>query len=398
VGRKRASGEGTLHYRESRGLWEARLPSSVDPNRRPVYGKTQAEAREKLRQAIRDAESGLVTVTGSSRLGDYLDEWLKVVGARVQTGTIAASTAVGYEKNVRLYLKPHLGRIPLRKLRPAHIEELFGAMLADGMSPATCKNARTALSSALSDAQRDDLVARNVAQLVPPPKDKHRTPSAFSREEFARIRQVCERVAWGLLFLFIAYTGLRRSEILGLRWGDVDLEAGILQVVQSINYVPKVAEGVVGARGLVTGDPKTDQSGEPMPLSPQAVELLRRQRREQTEARLASPTDWPQPPEDTHIFATSLGTPLQPSRVSNRWKEVLAEAGIPDRTRDGRPRGMHELRRTFATRLRDRGVPLEDVQRLGRWASPHVLLGIYAESDEDRLRRAATAAAEEMDR
>lgn len=245
--------------------------------------------------------------------------------------------------------------------------------------------------------ERDSLVERNVARLVLPPKDRPSSPSAFSRDEFRRIREVCERGAWGLLYLFIAYTGLRRSEVLGLRWRDVDLDAGTLQVDESSHYIPKVAEKVVGRKGLVAGRPKTDGSGEPIPLSPQAVALLRRQKREQNAARLKGPTDWPHAPEDTHVVTTNLGGPVHPARVSNRWKEILAEAKVPDKTKDGRPRGMHELRRTFATRLRDRGIPLEDAQRLGRWSTPHVLLEIYSASDDERLRRAATAAAEEMD-
>ncbi len=170
---RRAPDEGMLSFDERRGLWHARLPRSVDPRRRSVYAKTQAEALKKLRQARSDAEKGLrPTLTGMSRLGDYLDEWLKLVAARVQAGSLAASTAVGYEKLVRLYLKPHLGRISIRRLPPGHVEQMFGAMLADSLSPATCKNARTALSKALSDAMRDSLVERNVARLVLPPKDK----------------------------------------------------------------------------------------------------------------------------------------------------------------------------------------------------------------------------------
>lgn len=397
--KKRAPDEGTLTYDEQRGLWIGRLPRSVDPKRRAVYAKTQGEARKKLHRARREAEKGLrPMLTGGSRLGDYLNHWLSVVAARVQTGALAATTAVGYGRSVRLYLKPHLGRIPLRDLRPADVEAMFGKMLANGLAPATCKNARTALSKALSDAMRDEYIDRNVARLVLPPKDHKRSPSVFSREEFRRIREACEQLSWGLVYLVIAYTGLRRSEVLGLRWRDIDLDAGTLEVDETSHYIPKIAERVIGTTGLVTGRPKTEGSGEPVPLSPQVVALLRRQKLEQAEARLACPVEWPNPSEDTHVFTTSLGEPLQPSRESTRWKEILAAAEVKDTTKDGRPRGMHELRRTFATRLRDRGVPLEDAQRLGRWATPTVLLGIYSASDDGRLRRAAEVAAEEMDR
>ena len=88
-----------------------------------------------------------------------------------------------------------------------------------------------------------------------------------------------------------------------------------------------------------------------------------------------------------HVFASEVGTPLHPSNVARAWRAVLERAHVPHLTQDGRPRGLHELRRTFATRLRDRGIPLEDVQRLGRWSSPAMLLQVYSASGEDRLGR-----------
>ena len=91
------------------------------------------------------------------------------------------------------------------------------------------------------------------------------------------------------------------------------------------------------------------------------------------------------------MFASLVGTALHPSNVSRAWRRVLERADVAHRTSDGRARGTHELRRTFATRLRDRGVPLEDVQRLGRWASSKMLLEVYSASDDGRLRRAAEA-------
>ncbi|MGI8709132.1 MAG: tyrosine-type recombinase/integrase [Actinomycetota bacterium] len=90
------------------------------------------------------------------------------------------------------------------------------------------------------------------------------------------------------------------------------------------------------------------------------------------------------------------GFALHPSNVSRAWRRVLERADVAHRTPDGRARGMHELRRTFATRLRDRGVPLEDVQRLGRWASSKMLLEVYSASDDGRLRRAAEAVSAAM--
>jgi integrase len=91
------------------------------------------------------------------------------------------------------------------------------------------------------------------------------------------------------------------------------------------------------------------------------------------------------------VFTTTTGTPLDSSALAHEFGRLLASAGVPDRTPDGRPRKLRELRRTFATRLRDAGVPLEDVQRLGRWASAQVLLAHYAATPDERLRRSIEA-------
>jgi len=92
----------------------------------------------------------------------------------------------------------------------------------------------------------------------------------------------------------------------------------------------------------------------------------------------------------------SRSAPLEPPNLNHAWQKLLEQAEVEYHTDDGRGRGLHELRRTFATRLRDRGVPLEDVQRLGRWSSPQVLLQLYAATDEDRLRAAADEASDAM--
>jgi integrase len=221
-------------------------------------------------------------------------------------------------------------------------------------------------------------------------------PIAFSVEEFRRIADTSAADRLGSLFMFAALTGLRRSEVLGLRWRDVDLDAGQFQVREGLHHISKAAERVTGRTGLVRARPKSDASGNRLPLSQQAVALLCEHHRAQVAQRLRCPQPWADAPEDTAVFASEVGTPLHPSNVARAWRRLLERAKVPHRTADGRSRGMHELRRTFATRLRDLGVPLEDVQRLGRWSSPVMLLAVYSASGEDRLRRAADAAGEAL--
>lgn len=390
--KKRAKDEGTLTYDEGRGVWVGRLPRSVDPKRQAVYGRTQREARDKMKRARRNAERGLSAASENLRLGEYLEEtWIGVVRARVEAGKLAPRTAEGYERQVRLRLVPMLGHVQLRKLTPGVVEDALGKLQAQGLAPWTIRATRTALSRALRDAVRDGLVDRNVARLVDPPPLEQRHPSAFTVEEFGRIAKACADDRLGRFFLFVAFTGARRSEALGLEWRDVDLDDETWQVRETLHHVPKAAERATGRTGLVHGAPKTEASGDPVPLSRQAVALLREHHRAQTAERLRFPEPWPYEPEETPVFASKVGTPLHPSNVSRAWPKLLERADVPREAPDGRPRGLHELRRTFATRLRDAGIPLEDVQRLGRWTSSETLLRLYAGSDAQRLRRAADA-------
>ncbi len=398
MSKRRASGEGTLTFDPRRALWVGRVPATVDPRRRVVYARTQGEARQKLRLAIRDAELGLVIMSPNSRLCEWLDRWLGIVRSRVESGDLAPSTAAGVERDVRRFLQPNLGRIPLRKLTPGHIEAAFGAMRAAGYAPKTVSHVRGTLSRCLRDAQRDRLIEQNAARLVDPPRLTHRLPSAFTVEEFGRISTVCADDRLGPLFVFAALTGLRRSELLGLRWRDLDLEGGTFQVREGLHHISRAAESVTGRSGLVRSRPKTEDSGNRLPLSRQAIALLRDHHRDQAARRLRCPQPWPEPPELTPVFASEVGTPLHPSNVARAWRLVLDRAEVPHLTSDGRPRGMHELRRTFATRLRDRGIPLEDVQRLGRWSSSAMLLQVYSASGEERLRAAADAAGDALSR
>lgn len=394
--KRRAAGEGTCSFDERRSLWVAQLPRAVDPKRRKVYGRTQREALGKLQEVRRDVERGLVVATGATKLSDWLDEWLKRTAARVRAGDLAPTTAVGYERAVRLYLAPELGRVPLRKLTPGQVQAVLDDLRGNGLAPATVRHVRATLSAALTAAMRDELVVRNVARLVDLPKLTRRRPSTFSVEEFRRIAAACSDDRLGPLFLFIARTGLRRSEALGLRWRSVDLEGGWFWVVEGLHQVSAGSERVVGRTGLVTGRPKTDASAASLPLSSATVTLLRDHRKAQATERLACPIAWPDDPDETHVFASTTGTGLHPSNVSRAWRRLLDRAEVEASTADGRARGLHELRRTFATRLRDAGVPLEDVQRLGRWSSSKMLLEVYAGSDDGRLRRAAEAAGEAM--
>lgn len=351
------------------------------------------DAARELTRILAEYRSGRDPLRADMSLSEWLDRWLDIVAASVRAGELSPKTAAGYESHVRNHLRPRLGRSEIRKLTPGDVADLLRSLQANGLAPATAARVRATLSRALSDAMRHELVHRNVAQIAKPPRTQHREPSAFSQDEFRRILAILGDHRLGALFLFGAYTGLRASELRGLRWCDIDLDAGTYQVRRGLHRITKAAEKVVGETGLIASSPKTDESGNRLPLAGPAISLLVEHAERQRQERQTTGVAWH---DDGYIFTTTIGTPLEPSNLNKTWQDVLAQARVPYLAPDGLSRGLHELRRTFATRLRDRGVPLEDVQRLGRWSSPQVLLKLYAATDQERLRAAADEAADAL--
>lgn len=353
----------------------------------------KVDAQEELSRVISEHRAGRDPTATELTLSEWFERWLDIIAASVQIGELSPKTAAGYESHVRNHLRPQVGHIDVRKLTPGDVADLLREIQAAGRAPATAARVRATLSRALSDAMRHELVHRNVAQIAKPPRTPKREPSAFTRDEFERILEVLDDHRLGPAFLFAAWTGLRASELRGLRWSDVDLEHGTFRIRRGLHRITKASKRVVPETGLVTSKPKTRDSGNELPLSKHAIALLEEHRETQrSEYEVLGVDGRP----DGYVFTSVTGTPLEPSNLNHAWQKLLDQAEVDYRTDDGRGRGLHELRRTFATRLRDRGVPLEDVQRLGRWSSPQVLLQLYAATDEDRLRAAADEASDAL--
>lgn len=322
----------------------------------------------------------------------YLNEWVdQTVTARLASGSYSPTTAASHESYVRVHLIPHLGDRMLEQLSVDDVERMLDRMIATGSKPATARKARSTLSRALTDAVRRRRLPVNVAKQAEPPALEPGDPSAFTAAELAAIVEAWDGHRLEALFEFILYTGLRLSEVVGLRWSNVDLDAGTYTVKRGLHVVSKRSAerlGIVDHRHAESRA-KTRASRATTDMSRAAVQLLTDHRHDQRKARLAA-RRWDDP---DLVFATSVGTPLNAPNVRRDWEGILTVAGV--RTHhDGRLRGPQELRRTFATRLRAAGIPIEDVQRLGRWASPTVMLGSYSASSSERLRAAAEAAAE----
>jgi integrase len=243
--------------------------------------------------------------------------------------------------------QPGLGGLPLQGLRPTHLNKLYGNLRAAGRAPKTIRNIHGVLSKALGDAERWGLVARNAARLADVPAVARPKLQVWSPEH---TRAFLAAVANDRLFaawLLAATTGMRRGELLGLRWEDIDLDSGVVRVAQA-----RVRAG----NQVVAGEPKTARGRRAIALDPTTVAALRQHRKRQTEERLAA---------GPHYAVSDLtltmpgGTPIHPNRFSLWFRRHVREAGLPAIR-------LHDMRHSYATAGLAAGVPPKVMsERLG---------------------------------
>ncbi len=327
---KRGNGEGNIRLHHD-GRWEARL-TMPDGRRKSIMGKTRKEVQDRLDELKHDVRRGM-TIPRDERqtLGEYLDSWLVVKKPTVEPGYWRR-----LEECVRLYIKPTLGHVPLTKLTPHQIQQLYGQMLEQYGVPRAQKT-HVALHKALADALRIDLVARNVADLVDKPKPRHTEMKVYTPEQARQLLAAAHGDRLEAMYTLMLTTGCRLGELLGLRWDALDLERGELHV----NVVLKESKS-----GRSLGRPKTPHSRRTIPLTKLAVGLLREHHVAQTVERLKHGGqhggDWN--PEKL-VFCTTTGTAYSMTNWhKQQYQPMLQRAGLPY----VRP---HDLRHTAATLL-----------------------------------------------
>ena len=327
---KRGQNEGTC-YQRADGRWEAATSiGTVDgkPKRLRRYGKTAKEARASLKAARDDLEQGHSTAVDRQTVAVFLDRWL----ADVVKPSVRPSTHTSYALHVRLYLKPAIGHHQLARLAPQHVQALMNEKSASGLSPRTVQYMRAVLRRALGQALKWGLVKRNVATLVDPPRSKRPTVRPLSPQQVATFLDAAGGHRLEALFAAAIATGLRQGELLGLRWQDVDLDAGILHVRHAMQRVD-------GALTLV--EPKTERSRRTLSLPVPTVAALRAHQDRQAFERAAAGDRWQ---GQDLVFATPHGTPLDGTAVTKRLQAILDAAGLPHQR-------FHDLRHCCASLL-----------------------------------------------
>lgn len=361
---KRGNGEGSIYHRASDNKWVGSI--TLESGKRKVfYGKTQKEVQEKMKVALYEQQKGMLPATTTKvTVAQFLKDWLDTT----QKYDVRPRTYERYEEVVRLHISPILGRHQLQKLTTHHVESFYAKKLEEGLSPRTVNTFHNVLHKALDKARKSRLIVENVCDLVDPPRveDVERTPLTLKQ-----VKQLL-RTAKGhrieaLLTLALA-TGMRRGELLGLKWQDIDFEKSILQVRRIMSRVPTKLKSEA-KKGQVEAATKAKKSRRSIILVPLAFEALQRHQERQREARKKAGDRWI---DRDLVFCTSIGTPLNPDRdVRLPFKRLLSEAKLPDIH-------FHDLRHSAATLLLGMGIHPKIVQEILGHSSIAVTMNVYS--------------------
>ena len=346
---KRGQNEGSVYKRKD-GRWAGSITLGYRTGKRVrkhFYGATQKEVNGKLTKAKRDVQQGLPLPAEKQTVGGFLLQWLEDT-ARLR---VKPRTFVGYEHHVKKHIDPELGKLKLHDLSPQQVQRFLNEK-AKNLAPRTVARIRATLRTALSQAEKWNLVARNVAKLVDLPKPKRGKIRFLDPSEAQALLSATEGFRLGPVFSVAMAVGLRLGEALGLRWEDVDLERKVLRVEQTLQRLPK-AQGEEHGR-VAFGPPKSETSRRSVSLPDFAVLTLQRHRTRQKEERLKAGGDWQ---NLNLVFTSTIGTPVDERNLRREFKEILKAAKLPHMR-------IHDLRHTCASLLLAQGVQAKVVQEI----------------------------------
>jgi integrase len=317
---------------------------------------TKKETEKRLSELLHQLDNGTFIKPGKTTLAEYLEKWLKDYAKP----NLSPRGFERYESIARVHLIPSLGNISLTQLRSEHLQAHYSAKLNEGLSPLTVRYHHIVLHKALQTAVKWGLVSRNVADGVDVPHIHRNEMQTWDEFEITHFLEVAKDSPYYTLFFTALYTGMRRSEMLALRWQDIDFLFSQVSVSRSLH---QLKDG-----SYVFTQPKSAKSRRTIALSPSAILTLQenKEKQEATRAKLGVPLK-----DDDLVFSTLEGKPLRPNTVSRAWTMLAARAGV-------KVIRLHDARHTHASLMLKQGVHPKIVQeRLGH-ASIQITLDTYS--------------------
>ena len=359
---KRANGEGSI-YRQKNGLWAAAVTVGYDGEtgalvRKYVYGKTKQEVQEKKMVLLEAVKAGVVYVDSDKiTVGQWLEKWLSVYA---KTG-VRGNTFAGYRAMVKNHLVPRLGAIRLQKLKGIDIQSMINDITAAGGSARLAEAAYNVLRIALNKAIEQEIIFKPVYKGVALPQKLKKEYTPLTREQWNRLFAAAQKKsavypAMPAALSLLWATGVSRSELLALKWSDVNWQTGTISILRA---------DIITDDGPEINNTKAAVRRRVLPLPKNTLDDLKKYKSRQTADRLAA-KEWM---DHDLIFAAEAGQLQDPRNWSKKFAKVAEEAGIAVTP--------HKLRHDHASRLAENGASIKDAQyRLGHSTS-RMLLDVY---------------------
>lgn len=364
MAKKRGQNEGSIFKRKD-GRWVAQV--TIEGRTFSKYFKTQRECREWNKETLSQVDEGLTFLSLQTTLGGFLDEWIKTVSV-----SIRPKTANQYERIIENHIKPSLGQIKLKELRPDHVQSFYNYKLKHGSSPRSVRMMHSVLHRALNHAVQLGMVGRNASQAVIKPRLQRKEMRTLNDTQIRTLLLTAKGTRLETLLQVAVTTGLRAGELYGLKWSDLDWGTGKVKIQRQVQR----NRGV----GLVFCEPKSASGKRVIVLGRSTLAKLREHNNKQQLERQFAGDRWH---ENDLIFSSTIGTPMDMRNYFRDYKELLVKAGLPNIR-------FHDLRHTAATLMLQQGIHPKVVQEcLGHSdisltlnTYSHVLPGMQEEAAE----------------
>jgi integrase len=305
---------------------------------------TKRDADKRLAELLHQLDTGTFMIPSKTTLETYLEKWL----SDYARPNLTPRSYERYESITRKHLIPALGGILLTQLRPEHLQKLYSAKLKEGLSARSVRYQHVILHKALQTATKWGLVNRNAADGVDVPKARRGEMLTWDEDDIARFLKGAESTPYYALFYTALFSGMRRGELLALRWCDVDFLLAQVSVSRSLHQLKN--------NSFIYTEPKTAKSRRTIALSPSAILTLKEHKEKQDITRALLGLI---PKDDSLVFSTPEGTPLRPNTVSRAWSMLAARCGV-------KVIRLHDARHTHASLMLKHGIHPKIVQeRLG---------------------------------
>lgn len=322
---------------------------------------TKKDAEQKLSEILHQIDNGTFLKPSKTTMTEYLNKWL----LDYAKPNLSPRGYERYESITRVHLIPSLGNIIMTQLRPDHLQSHYTAKLNSGLSALTVRYLHTVMHKALQTAVKRGLVIRNVADGVDVPRAQRNDMQTWDEYEVTRFLETAKESTYYELFFLALFTGMRRGELLALRWQDIDFMFSQISVNRTLH---RLQGGKYGNGSYVFTQPKSERSRRTIALSSSVILTLKNYKEKQSIIRDKLGISLK---DDDLVFSNLKGEPLRPNTITRAWSMLAARAGV-------KIIRLHDARHTHASLLLKQGVHPKIVQeRLGH-ASIQITLDTYS--------------------